>query len=94
MVKLYTRIDAISTPDVELHAVEIGLKVAAEWRVNIAIIFTDCKRLKQVLEQNASDNAWRINKRLAKLKQNYGLNHINIEGIHRDWNVLFDKLPA
>lgn len=45
------RIKANSIVEVELYTVEVVLKVAVEQRLNIFIIFIDCRRLKQILSE-------------------------------------------
>ena len=65
--------------------------MVVEWRVNIAIIFTDYNRAKQILAQDIQDNTWRINSQIAELKQNHNLTNINIE-VPYEWNILANKV--
>ena len=60
----YIRINATCVLDAELQATKVGLKDAADQGVNIATIFTNCTRLKQVPKQTRSDNIWRTNQRI------------------------------
>lgn len=88
------RIEDDSAIEVEQHAINIVLKVVAEWRMNITIIFTDCIRAKQVLQQDINDNAWRIDQQISDLKCTHDVNNINIDVIPRDWDILANKLAA
>lgn len=45
------RIEVDSTIEAELYAVELGLKIVADWRVNISTIFTICTGHKQALDR-------------------------------------------
>lgn len=56
--------------------INIGLKIATEWRVNIATIFTGCIRAKKVVEQCINDNSRRIDQIIIDLKRNHDLNNI------------------
>ena len=46
--------DAESPLEAELAAVQIGLRVDAEWALNIEVVFTDCNEAKKALERSTN----------------------------------------
>ena len=84
MVAGCSRIDVESPLEAELKAIHFGLKVVADWRLNIAVVFTDCIEAKKVLELSTNDNTWRTNSIITDLKRTYNLNNMNVEVIPRE----------
>lgn len=49
-----------NTLEAELITVEQGLKVAADWKINIVFIFTNCLSVKKILNHNTNVDDWRM----------------------------------
>ena len=54
--------------DVEVLATQMGLRIVEDWGINIATIFPDCLKLKQLLKQEHGYNLGGQNLNLANLK--------------------------
>ena len=89
-----SRIHAESLLEAEPVAIEVGLKIAAEWILKIEVVFTDCLEARKVLERNTSHNVWRTNNKIAKLRRGLNRSNTNVEVIPREWNELADELAA
>lgn len=55
MITGCSKITVESTLEVELTAMDLGLKTSAKWKINIAIIFIDYIWAKHMLEQNSTE---------------------------------------
>lgn len=80
--------------EVEVSALEPGLKIATDWRINITVIFTDYLEIQNVwnLPENMSPEG--MHKKIHNLKCLYDLHRAQIEVIPREGNDLADKLAA
>lgn len=81
-----------SALEAKLTAVEHGLKAAAEEMINIAVIFTDCCSVKQIITHISSVDDGQLKRRLEIFRRSYNFNNLSIEVIPCEWNNLVDKL--
>ena len=86
--------DAESPLEAELAAVQIGLRVDAEWALNIEVVFTDCNEAKKALERSTNHYNCKIGKMASNIWGSFNLSNINTEGISREWNTLADELTS
>ena len=75
-------------------AVQFGLKVAAEWALNIEIAFTDCLEAKKTLERSTNHYNRKIDKIASNIRRSFNLSNINVEIIPWEWNTLADQLAT
>ena len=72
--------------------IQFGLKVAAEWALNIEVAFTDCLEAKKTLERTTNHYNRRIEEIASNIRRSFNLTNINVEIIPREWNTLADQL--
>ena len=57
------------TLEAELTAIQIGLRVAIEWALNIEVTFTDCIEAKRALEKSTNHCNDKINEIVSSIKR-------------------------
>lgn len=88
------RIDAESSLEAKMKALEMGIMLAVDWCLRIHTTFIDCLGIKIILNDGRGNNTWREIQTITRLKQILVLQNPEIAVIPRIWNTLADRLAV